>query len=295
LDTIKAALSAFALAVLRANDSPTPSTSAAAGPSAFVAVSAFTGASELVEVAPFSNNATLLNQTIWSFQPIVTDPSTNLNGAIVLGLQKLRNSPLPVGVLLTRALAVFTDGKDTAHRVSDSDDSNAVEQSHFLVYLIGLLGEVQPTFLQRIGVSAYFEIESIDGLRTKFALVAQSIVTLTSAAYVVAYCSPSRALGHTFSAAFGQSQVFVNFDAASFTGQCSQSSLETCANCAGRLQVAPDQQVLSCTTAQPRGGPDPAVVIGVVLGVLAFIFLAVVGFFVYRKYRNDGGWSPLVL
>lgn len=143
------------------------------------------------------------------------------------------------------------------------------------------------------------EIDSLAQLEEAFGQVSKAMTTLTSASYIIGYCSLSRALRHEFAAQLGQSRVTVSFHAGSFVGECDQESLEACVDCRSKLQVSPDKQLLSCNATPPqpeRGGPSVGLVLGIVFGLLFFFALLVAGYFIWRKYKNDGYvWSPLVL
>jgi Mg-chelatase subunit ChlD len=120
-----------------------------------VAIYAFDGEEEIHMIADFTGSAggaQARANSLSGFSP--KDPSTNLNGAIIQGLQVLdeglekAENPLKIGTLV-----VFTDGTDRAHRVSEQEMLQAVGDTPYDVFAIGLGEELSEKDLQQIGKS----------------------------------------------------------------------------------------------------------------------------------------------
>ncbi len=118
-----------------------------------VAVYAFDGSADIHPIVPFTDSAGSAKaavQRLGSYKP--QDPSTNLNGAVVHGIEELERAlarsehPLRFGTLV-----VFTDGTDRAARVTPEEMRKRVRESHFDVFAIGLGAEIQESQLKDVG------------------------------------------------------------------------------------------------------------------------------------------------
>lgn len=156
----------------------------------------FDGSADLVRLVDFTSDAGALNSAIDGLTKDVTrDNSTNLNGAIQLGIQLVEQrmqDGLAGGVTQAGALVIFTDGTDQANRVSASAALSAVEASEISIYSIGLRGEIDETFLKRIGRSGSAFADNSAALLTEFSGVGSQIEAMANSYYVLAYCSPRR-------------------------------------------------------------------------------------------------------
>lgn len=162
-----------------------------------VAVYAFDGSPNLHPIAQFSSGGGAKGgvRSLASFK--ATDPSTNLNGAVVKGLaeleQALARDPAP---LKFGTLVVFTDGTDRAARVSKDDLKKAVNDTRYDIFAIGLGAELKQGTLSDIGKTGTALAENRDAVVKAFDTVAQRVESQTKSYYLLSYCSPARAGKH---------------------------------------------------------------------------------------------------
>ena len=101
------------------------------------------------------------------------DPSTNLNGAVIEGVNvahhQMERAPVP---LRFGTLVVFTDGTDRAHRAAPDDVTRALDSAGFETYVIGVGQEVDKRQLSRIGRSGTFASHNPTDIRKGFDEVA---------------------------------------------------------------------------------------------------------------------------
>lgn len=195
-----------------------------------VAVYAFDGSKEIHEIAPFSDDGRRANAGLAKLSAFHTkDPSTNLHGAVVKGLQRLDESldratvPLRFGTLV-----VFTDGTDRAARVPLQEMVDAIDASANEVFAIGVGNEIDDATLARIGRSGYIRVDDTDALRGAFAQIGDRIVGYTRRYYLLSYCSPARAGKHVVTieahARDTSGQLSYEFDAKGFEPGCDASA-----------------------------------------------------------------------
>ena len=195
-------------------------------PDQSVAVYTFDGRAHLQLLADFTADVNALKAVIDSLSGYqVVDESTNLNGAVVRGLDVLddeRDSVDP-DALFTGALIVFTDGTDQAARTSDSHAVSAASDSSHSVYTIGLGGEVDRDHLESIGKDGTYIADDVNALEAVFASAASDIEAMAQSYYILAYCSPKRAGDHTLELSLRDAtgSVTYGFDAHWFAGGCS--------------------------------------------------------------------------
>lgn len=167
-----------------------------AGPNHKVAVCAFDGSQKIVLMGDFDSTAEQTTATLASYTP--KDPSTNLNGAILHGLNYLNESLMKAEhTVKLGTLVVITDGTDRARWVSAEDMLNKVEDSPLHLFVVGLGGELNKERLTRIGKTGRVVIEpqaeevgrTFDGLLEAYDRHVRRI-------YAVSYCSPARAGAH---------------------------------------------------------------------------------------------------
>jgi hypothetical protein len=191
-----------------------------------VAVYAFDGSKEIHEIVPFTESETRASQGIGKLSSFVTkDPSTNLNGAIVQALDKLKAGlrtakvPLRFGTLV-----VFTDGTDRAARVPLQETLDAIDASQFSVFAIGVGNEIDDSTLSRLGKHGYIRVEDSTALSGAFKQLGDRIVRFTRRYYLLSYCSPARAGKHTVTieavAKKGKGELSYEFDAEGFGPDC---------------------------------------------------------------------------
>lgn len=162
-----------------------------------VGVYAFDGGPDLHSVAPFGSpgGAKGAIQGLTSYKP--KDPSTNLNGAVIKGLEELDRAlsraqhPMRFGTLV-----VFSDGADRANRVPKGDMRRAVKDSKYEIFAIGLGKEIQESELKDIGKTGTTRAENKEQVVKAFDEIAQRIEAQTKAYYLLSYCSPARAGKH---------------------------------------------------------------------------------------------------
>ena len=164
-----------------------------------VAIYAFDGSEEIHKISDFTGSAggaQARANSLSGFSP--KDPSTNLNGAIVQGLEVLdeglekAENPLHIGTLV-----VFTDGTDRASRVPESDMLDAVNDTPYDVFAIGLGAELSEKDLQKIGKSGTALAADSTEISAAFETIGERIEQLTRSYYLLSYCSPARAESHT--------------------------------------------------------------------------------------------------
>lgn len=163
-----------------------------------VGVYAFDGSAELHPVAPFTNSSGSVTASIKSLESFkAKDPSTNLNGAIIKGLEELdaalsrAEHPMRFGTLV-----VFTDGTDRAARVSQRDMQEAIDKTPYDVFAIGLGAEMSEEKLGKVGKDGTAMAQDKNSVVQAFDKIAKRIEDLTKSYYLLSYCSPSRAGKH---------------------------------------------------------------------------------------------------
>jgi uncharacterized protein YegL len=189
----------------------------------------FDGGSDLVELMDFSTDSLALKAAIDGLTSAVTrDNSTNLNGAIELGIELVEErvqDGSAGGVIQTGALVIFTDGTDQANRVPASAALAAVAASPISIYSIGLRGEIDESFLSRIGRSGSAFADNTQALLARFTGIGDQIEAMANSFYVLAYCSPRRAgLANQLTIRVRydgrQADATTEYPAVNFTGGC---------------------------------------------------------------------------
>lgn len=162
-----------------------------------VAVYAFDGSDKIHPVVPFTEAPGTVSgglEGLRSFKP--KDPSTNLNGAVVQGLETLKKGldgdrrPLKFGTLV-----VFTDGTDRAARVQHKD---VVEEIHkkdyetYEIFGIGVGAELDQGELGDIGRDGTELATDREKVKESFDKIAGQIEAHAHRFYLLSYCTPSR-------------------------------------------------------------------------------------------------------
>jgi VWFA-related protein len=189
----------------------------------------FDGSSDLVQLMDFTDDAAALKAAIDGLTSDVTrDNSTNLNGAVQLGIgvveQRMQDGAQG-GVTQAGALVIFTDGTDQANRVPAATALAAVAETDIAVYSIGLRGEIDESFLSEIGRSGSAFADNADSLLEEFTGIGDQIEDMANSFYVLAYCSPRRAgvtNELTIRVMFDgrQAEATTTYPAVNFTGGC---------------------------------------------------------------------------
>ena len=163
-----------------------------------VAIFGFDGRKRLIPVVGFTEDPAAVKAALARLQNHkVKDPSTNLNGAVVQAIDKLKRGmasssrPLTFGTLV-----VFSDGSDRAHRVTTKKMYEVVEKSPVNVFVIGLGGEMRRGELSRLGRDGYVTATDDKNIKAAFDQVANRIEAQGRKFYLLSYCSPSRAGKH---------------------------------------------------------------------------------------------------
>lgn len=192
-----------------------------------VAVYAFDGAKTLHEIVTFQGERTdSPRNALAALQSLeVRDPSTNLNGAVLLGLAELGRAirsgtaPLRYGTLV-----VLSDGIDRANRISQRQMLDAVEAAPYRVFTLGIGRELDDSLLSRLGKTAYFRVEESSAARSAFHELAQAITRAARRQYLLRYCSPARVGQHKVSvestATVGSGQLQYTLDASALHPPC---------------------------------------------------------------------------
>lgn len=162
-----------------------------------VGVYAFDGAEKLHSVTPFTETQGSVAGGIEGLRGYqAKDPSTNLHGAIGMGLEELKEAldkdkrPLKFGTLV-----VFTDGTDRAGRVTREEmfeQMDKDEYGHYEVYAIGVGAELEEKPLGEIGRDGTEMASDPGKVREAFERVAAKIEAHTKRFYLLSYCTPAR-------------------------------------------------------------------------------------------------------
>lgn len=166
-----------------------------------VAIYAFDGEEKIHKITGFTGNeagAEARAGSLRGFTP--KDKSTNLNGAVVQGLEALdeglekAENPLRIGTLV-----VFTDGTDRASRVTKEAMLEAVDETPYDIFAIGLGAEISEKDLQEVGKDGTSLATDSNEVEQAFAEIGERVESLTRSYYLLSYCSPARAEAHTVS------------------------------------------------------------------------------------------------
>lgn len=189
----------------------------------YVAIWLFDGTRELTEWQGFTDSQATLERRVdalGSFRP--SDRSTNLNEAVVLGLERLAAAS-PAEAEVSRrggTLIVFTDGRDRTGFVPISEVEGQVSEARAsgeLVFTIGLGSEVSQRELRMIGQDRTYRVGSASRLGEAFRSIARRLL---AGVYEVQYCSPARSGERELSVRSGRGRVDVQFSADGFTAMC---------------------------------------------------------------------------
>lgn len=195
-----------------------------------VAVYAFDGSAELHRITPFSRGGGSASAGVGRLGSFRTrDPSTNLHGAVVQAMAEIdrafneSTTPLKFGTIV-----VFTDGTDRAGRVSRSDMMDAIGDSDFDVYAVGVGNEIDEGTLSDIGRSGWVRVQDSAAVAQAFEEVSQRILGYMQRFYLLSYCSPARAGVHevTIEAITpdASGELTYEFDAEGFGPNCNPST-----------------------------------------------------------------------
>ncbi|MEM9461013.1 MAG: VWA domain-containing protein [Myxococcota bacterium] len=172
------------------------------GQSQKVAVYAFDGGEDIRSVVRFTEAKASVEGGLEGLRTYkARDPSTNLHGAIVDGLEVLREDlDKDKRALKFGTLVVFSDGTDRAARVSREEMLEALdkeEYSNFEIFAIGVGAEIEEQSLSQIGRDGTELVEDDASVQMAFETVAQRIEAHTKRFYLLSYCTPARNGEHT--------------------------------------------------------------------------------------------------
>lgn len=191
-----------------------------------VGIYAFDGSEEIHRITPFTQSegaASAGAGRLSGFRP--RDPSTNLHGAVVAAITELdqalerSRTPLRFGTVV-----VFTDGTDRAARVSASEMSDAIENSPYDFFAIGVGDEIDEGVLGNVGREGYVMVDDTEAIDGAFQRIGERILRMTQRYYLLSYCSPARAGMHTVTVEAtsegAAGSVSYEFDAEGFGPNC---------------------------------------------------------------------------
>ncbi len=195
LATVRAAVKSFAASVINS------------GQNRLVAIYAFDGRAAIQQLADFSADLPSLEAIIdaeltCANPEICVDPSNNLNGAIIEGLTTLnmaRQAGGTGGGLTAGALAVFTDGKDRAGRVSEAAAITAIKSgsNSNSVFAIAFESDQQDlAALREYGKDGFVSAGDVAMLSEVFAQIAARVNGFANSNYRLQYCTTKRAGDH---------------------------------------------------------------------------------------------------
>ncbi|MEW5742549.1 MAG: VWA domain-containing protein [Myxococcota bacterium] len=185
------------------------------------AVYAFDGRAELIPLRGFGPPAPL---NLSGFT--TKDPSTNLHGAIVKGVEvlakQLEKSPVP---LRFGTLVVFTDGTDHANRATRDQARQAIDSVDFDTFMIGVGAEIDEDGLRALSRSGAALSKDPSTVGAQFERIAERIEGFSKRFYLLSYCSPARAGRHRltiepFTPSGATGKLEHEFDATGFGPEC---------------------------------------------------------------------------
>jgi hypothetical protein len=162
-----------------------------------VGVYAFDGEEKIHSVVPFTEAQGSVEgglEGLRTYKP--KDPSTNLHGAVILGLKELKKEldrdrrPLKFGTLV-----VFSDGTDRAHRHTRQEmleELNKDEYDNFEIFAIGVGAEIEKANLGEIGRDGTELATDQAKVKEAFDKMAARIEAHMKRFYLLSYCTPAR-------------------------------------------------------------------------------------------------------
>ncbi len=162
-----------------------------------VAVYAFDGEEKLHPVVPFTETQGKAEggiEKLRTYKP--KDPSTNLHGAVILGIRELKEAldkdkkPLKFGTLV-----VFSDGSDRAARFSRDEmntELDLLEYANYEMFAIGVGAEIEKAKLDDIGRDGTELVADDAAVQSAFEKIADRIERHMKRFYLLSYCTPAR-------------------------------------------------------------------------------------------------------
>jgi hypothetical protein len=134
-------------------------------------------------------------------------------------------TPLTFGTIV-----VFTDGTDRAARVTQGEMMDALDETDYDTFAVGVGNEIDEETLSRIGYSGYVLVQDAAAVTNAFQTLGERIKGMTQRFYLLSYCSPARAGVHrvTVEAVDPTTQVTgdtsYEFDATGFGPNCNPAT-----------------------------------------------------------------------
>jgi uncharacterized protein YegL len=160
----------------------------------------FDGEENIHLLNDFSSNAQELINAVNSItENISMDNSTNLNGALVQGIElmnaRIENLETKLEILNAGSLLIFTDGTDRASRVTEDFAIKKTDSivTNLTLFTVGLGGEINNTVLAKFGKDGFEYANNLQNLTNSFKKIADRIKDKANSYYVFEYCSPKRA------------------------------------------------------------------------------------------------------
>ncbi len=166
-----------------------------------MAVFWFDGAADIRQLVGFTTDKNQLTAGIDSISDkISSDVSTNLYGAVILGIDRIKKTlESSQQYVSVGSIVIFTDGTDQAARKKKEEAVSAVNNAgkNISIYSIGLGGEIDESVLKAIGKNGFVFAQNLEDLVPKFQEIATKIKNDVNSHYLLEYCSPKRKGSHT--------------------------------------------------------------------------------------------------
>lgn len=158
-----------------------------------VALFGFDGAEDLIPLGQFRMESTTEIKLDKMNRLEPRDPSRNLNGALVKGIEQLESKLMQVQRPVRRgSLLVITRGPDLARRVTEDRLAETLDGTQHNTFAV-VLGKQENLHADDLGRTDAVETETTSELPTALSRVARLMESRVQAEYVVSYCSPARA------------------------------------------------------------------------------------------------------
>jgi hypothetical protein len=196
LDTLKTAAKRFVSNLFRASDNFQKSPLQIE-----LSIYYFDGRAGIFQLVPFTADSAQLKKAIDDSisANLTKDNSTNLYGAVIHGIDVMRNLAGKKNNLISAgSLVIFTDGTDRAGRRTKADAIRVVEDTTFAfnklisTYTIGLGEEIDKATLIRLAKDGSVFADGVDKLVPGFESIANRILIDARSPYQIEYCSPLR-------------------------------------------------------------------------------------------------------
>ena len=191
------------------------------------------------------------------------DPSRNLRGAVIQGLEildrHLASSPSPLHL---GTLVVFARGPDLAGRTPEPTLKDAISSRTDKLVYIGVTGDTPDAVAKTLSESGQVLAQASDTLPIAFEDAGALVDSLLDQYYLISYCSPARAGKRSLKVAVsvpvpdGKNETdsfSVEFDATGFTAGCDSQKVPPLVVTSSAKQAAPKSASVS-----PSGINKPA-------------------------------------